>query len=62
MKIRKSIDELLKIDLPDVSRELLQSVNMELFDRKEMKRRILKFIPIYEKYGSVAELEAKTLD
>ena len=62
VKIRKSIDELLKIDLPDVSRELLQSVNMELFDRKEMKRRILKFIPIYEKYGSVAELEAKTLD
>jgi exonuclease SbcC len=62
VKIQKSIDELLKIDLPDISEELQQSANMELFDRKEMARRILKFVSVYEKYGSVAELEAKTLD
>ncbi len=61
-KIEEGISDLLKIELPDISSEKPQLVDMESFDFKEMARRVQQFLPIYEKYGSLIEMEKKTND
>ncbi|MGB0256697.1 MAG: hypothetical protein ACPF9N_05630, partial [Flavobacteriaceae bacterium] len=61
-KIEEGISGLLKIELPDISSEKPQRVDMDSFDLKEMARRVQQFLPIYEKYSSLIDMEKKTND
>lgn len=56
---RHAIRKLSEIQLPDIHNEKQQELNIDDYDEKEIRRRIERFVPIYNRYGSIDGISTK---